>query len=596
MLLKSMQIHGFRSIPNSLDFHIESELTCLVGSNEHGKTNLLDAVEKLSSRQFAAEDRNSRSNSSDHPALSYMFDLTAMEQKAAVAAIESLKKSAEANLQAEEGKEPPSPKLSEFQAQIKRYTSAISNLKVAKEPTVSLELLTNGSLHIELSGLSWKSPPGGSLDGIIGCVFPDVRYFKPSGELVDTITLQELEARSNLPFEGLLKLAELWEQRGLLFGGALQAQRLLIRGSRRLTRRLRAIWSQGSRHTFKLSETNGHLRVVIEDPGTIDSPSTRSLGFKSFLSFMLTLYAETATFTPKGFILLMDEPGIHLHPQGQKDLLRELRKLAKNNQIIYATHSPFMIDRNSPTGTQLVRKELTGPHKGTRLIHKIYGSNWAVFNASLGISPSDAFFPPEKTLLVEGTSDRIYIDRYMGLCSSLLGADLNYFSQLDADRRKEMMAYATLLMRYDREVVILTDGDDGGDKLLKQYRKAAGSKAAKLHFIDMKKIFGANKPVSIEDLLPIGLWFEALSKYVSDVLKQTTRLDLERLKTIQAERSLGKAAAIYLKELGVIQDENDLSKTTVADIFARMDLPIPNERDPMYALCEQVTKQLALRP
>jgi len=46
-------------------------------------------------------------------------------------------------------------------------------------------------------------------------------------------------------------------------------------------------------------------------------------------------YAENA-------ILLLDEPGLYLHAHSQSDLLVHFAKDFKN-QILYTTHSPFMV-------------------------------------------------------------------------------------------------------------------------------------------------------------------------------------------------------------------------------------------------------------
>lgn len=43
-------------------------------------------------------------------------------------------------------------------------------------------------------------------------------------------------------------------------------------------------------------------------------------------------------------ILLLDEPGLSLHPLAQRDLSAFFDGLTKTNQILYTTHSPFLVD------------------------------------------------------------------------------------------------------------------------------------------------------------------------------------------------------------------------------------------------------------
>lgn len=44
-----------------------------------------------------------------------------------------------------------------------------------------------------------------------------------------------------------------------------------------------------------------------------------------------------------GDILLIDEPGVNLHPEAQEELLEDLYTLSNNNNILYTTHSPYLI-------------------------------------------------------------------------------------------------------------------------------------------------------------------------------------------------------------------------------------------------------------
>jgi energy-coupling factor transporter ATP-binding protein EcfA2 len=72
----------------------------------------------------------------------------------------------------------------------------------------------------------------------------------------------------------------------------------------------------------------------------------RSQGCQSFISFLLTVGAEASSKVLINMILLLDEPETHLHPKGVRYMLQELIKIANHgNNVFYATHSIFMIDR-----------------------------------------------------------------------------------------------------------------------------------------------------------------------------------------------------------------------------------------------------------
>lgn len=70
----------------------------------------------------------------------------------------------------------------------------------------------------------------------------------------------------------------------------------------------------------------------------------RSRGFVWFFSFV-AYFSELDAAKTSDLIVLLDEPGLALHATAQDDLLRYMEeRLAPEHQVIYTTHSPFMID------------------------------------------------------------------------------------------------------------------------------------------------------------------------------------------------------------------------------------------------------------
>ena len=69
----------------------------------------------------------------------------------------------------------------------------------------------------------------------------------------------------------------------------------------------------------------------------------RSKGFNWFFSFIVW-FSKIQSDKKSDYILLLDEPGLNLHASAQADLLRFITELADKYQIIYTTHSPFMVD------------------------------------------------------------------------------------------------------------------------------------------------------------------------------------------------------------------------------------------------------------
>ena len=98
---------------------------------------------------------------------------------------------------------------------------------------------------------------------------------------------------------------------------------------------------------------------------------TRSRGFVWFFSFLAWLSQQQRKGIP--LILLLDEPGLVLHASAQGDLLRYIEaELKPHHQVIYTTHSPFMVDPKNFDRVRIVRDRSMEadsqlPRGGTRL-------------------------------------------------------------------------------------------------------------------------------------------------------------------------------------------------------------------------------------
>lgn len=101
--------------------------------------------------------------------------------------------------------------------------------------------------------------------------------------------------------------------------------------------------------TFKIMD--GHINFHVKDidtKGKAQTSDMRSDGFKQFVSFLLTIAAENKNEELRNAILLLDEPETHLHPKAQEYLLAQLIEISnndKNNIVLFATHSNYMIDK-----------------------------------------------------------------------------------------------------------------------------------------------------------------------------------------------------------------------------------------------------------
>src|SRR5437660_9677328 len=111
-----------------------------------------------------------------------------------------------------------------------------------------------------------------------------------------------------------------------------------------LTSQFRSWWKQGE-YRFRFEADGDHFRIWVSDdlrPDEIELEG-RSTGLQWFLSFYLVFLVEKDK-AHEDCILLLDEPGQSLHPLAQKDLIAFFQSLSDDGQILYTTHSPFLVD------------------------------------------------------------------------------------------------------------------------------------------------------------------------------------------------------------------------------------------------------------
>ena len=187
---------------------------------------------------------------------------------------------------------------------------------------------------------------------------------------------------------------------------------LLQSASTVLTTRFRDWWKQGE-YRFRFEADGNHFRIWVSDdkrPEEVELEG-RSTGLQWFLSFYLVFLVERAD-AHDDAILLLDEPGLSLHPLAQRDLSEFFDGLAKDNQLLYACHSPFLVDADrldrarkvyvDATGTSKVTSDLREGDAGQR------GAAYAVF-AAVGLSVAESLLLGCDAVVVEGPSDQYYM-------------------------------------------------------------------------------------------------------------------------------------------------------------------------------------------
>ena len=142
----------------------------------------------------------------------------------------------------------------------------------------------------------------------------------------------------------------------------------------------------------------------------------RSKGFNWFFSFIVW-FSKIQSDQNKNFILLLDEPGLSLHASAQADLLRFINVLSNEYQIIYTTHSPFMVESGSLNRVRTVYDSDQGSIISEAIQEKDPDTLFPL-QAALGYDIAQNLFVSKNNLLVEGPSDLNYLTFMSNLMES----------------------------------------------------------------------------------------------------------------------------------------------------------------------------------
>ena len=161
-----------------------------------------------------------------------------------------------------------------------------------------------------------------------------------------------------------------------------------------------------------------HVRIW-NDRHRVSVPfDERSKGFVWFFSF-LVYFSEIEEMQKRDMVLLLDEPGLNLHAMAQFDFLRFIKeRLAPKHQVIYTTHSPFMIDLDRLPSVRTVEDM---ERAGTVVSADVLKNNReTVFplQTALGYRLAQTLFLAPHCLLVNSASDLIYLQVLGEICAS----------------------------------------------------------------------------------------------------------------------------------------------------------------------------------
>ncbi len=305
-------------------------------------------------------------------------------------------------------------------------------------------------------------------------------------------------------------------------------------------------WVQDRNFCLKVMARDYDLVFTITDrTGTEYSFDERSQGLRYFLSYYIQ-YRSHEPHPNKFEILLMDEPDAYLSSQAQQDLLNVFDLFASPKpdshlthpiQVVYVTHSPFLIDKNHAERIRVLKKG--NEDEGTRVVKDAAKNHYEPLRSSIGAYVGETAFIGNCNLMVEGLTDQILIAGATTYLRSkdtpnLETLDLNHITIVPSGSASHIPYLVYLARGRDVEqpaVIVLLDSDTSGNDARKQLLGKGGQHRRPLlkdQFIlqlaDLKEEFcftakNVTTKIEMEDIIPLSICIQATKFYLKEFLQ-----------------------------------------------------------------------------
>ena len=464
MKLTNVTVYKYKSYDQQQSFPIDDDITIIVGKNESGKTAILEAIAKTN---YFSDDSDFEFNPThDYPrkekkkydksgeigkaiSCTYLLEqeeISEIEKYLGCGVVSKWEFTVTTKYDNRITVTHPEVDTNKFLEFIgNKYNLSSENLDILKTLTSKEEILdaidghkseeddsekeklSKALIHIKdnyFTDLNWDSWLAAYLwQKHLKPIMPKFMYFDEYYELPSEINLETISKSTTQDAKTAKALLELAD---------VDLDDLKSPDSYEdFKAELEATSSEITQHIFKYWKNNTGLRFQfdIENKKNRDYPNTsekylniriwsdkhhislplsnRSKGFNWFFSFIVW-FSRIQEDKSNQYILLLDEPGLNLHAAAQADLLNFLDDLSKEYQIIYTTHSPFMVPHNSLERVRTVYESKDGTTIKDAIEEKDSDTLFPL-QAALGYDIAQNLFINKNNLLVEGVSDLIYL-------------------------------------------------------------------------------------------------------------------------------------------------------------------------------------------
>jgi len=299
------------------------------------------------------------------------------------------------------------------------------------------------------------------------------------------------------------------------------------------------------------------MSVVISDvhkDGTITNTgllNRRAEGFKWTFSFIVNFAAETQRSELKEAILLLDEPARNLHPTQQMGISDLLKNLAGSNQVLYATHSPFMIFDYTPGNLLVV--ELDKRKHLSRIFYDYWNADDKTLTPILyGLSRGQVESIVDREIgtnsrpiiIVETMSDAMYLNAFDKFLEDP-NISMNPLNVVAAFNKNSVLPLSIFYRNHGYKTFVLLDNSDESRRISIQLMANEFAKEQIILFEE-----GGNKLQSIEDYMVVEDFLYPINQTYEIMLRQ------EGFRNLSKEDVLVKGKRGHLENLSKIWEEH----------------------------------------
>lgn len=560
MKLSKIKIIGYKSV-DELEFPIkkydDSYATILLGKNESGKSNVLDAMATpLLADTKEIVDFIKIKNKQNEPALVSVFFIFNLEGDVIyrdniskfmdipedlldILKITSISK--EIYLQGNIDKYGTDFDFDYEKIGLRAYSFAKVQRKVSPLPANPLATPPTSVTTIERSVIkrnsdildedkagytqldkdNFKDIIKDALKGFVQNIIIPVDVWKSEDKYLirDKIQLKDFaqSPNSNLPLKNMFYLAGYDSKEKIeqvvadIEKDSTKRKNLKKTLSKKTTEYLNNKWEE---HKISIDvdiESDMNASVAVQDDADEDhyfDMVDRSQGFKQFASLLLSISISSASGDIRDHLILIDEPEVHLHPSCVRFMLKELLEIGKHNYLFISTHSNFMLDRGTKERHYLLAKDKNNLTTANQIHTDSDINDDEVLQTAFGINVISDFLSPHK-LLVEGETDKRLIQK------ALEQIKKNHGVLITNGVGSNIVATASLLSFHDINPMVVSDDDEAGQKAVIDIQKISKNFKDKVFTIrDLNG--GIVCKGTIEDTLPRDFVQAVVNKILKD--------------------------------------------------------------------------------